>query len=116
MMTRAAPGKSAAKLSNCANDRWGRLRIETRSLCGDLYDACTKGQAERAQELQDKASHLRQIFKAEYPAPIKDAMEIMGRPVGPTHLPIRPLSEDGKKCLLEELRKLGVLEQESRGW
>jgi len=85
-------------------------------LVQNLYEACAQGQYERARELQDKASHLWQLFKVEYPAPIKAGMEIMGRPVGPTRLPIRPLTEEGKKRLREELQRLEVLEQEPYGW
>jgi 4-hydroxy-tetrahydrodipicolinate synthase len=85
-------------------------------LVQDLYGACAQGQYDRARELQDKASHLWQLFKIEYPAPIKAGMEIMGRPVGPTRLPIRPLTEEGKQRLREELQKLGILSQEPHGW
>ena len=85
-------------------------------LVNDLYNACVQGQYDRALELQDKASHLWQLFKVEYPAPIKAAMEMMGRPVGKTRLPIRYLSEEAKRRLEGELRKLGILDQEPHGW
>jgi 4-hydroxy-tetrahydrodipicolinate synthase len=86
------------------------------NLVKDLYNACDQGQHERALELQDKASQLWQLFKVGYPAPIKAAMEIMGRPVGKTRLPIRPVSEEGKRRLLEELQALGIIDQEPHGW
>jgi len=85
-------------------------------LVKDLYNACEAGQYDRARELQDKASHLWQLFKVGYPAPIKAAMEMMGRPVGETRLPIRPLSEEGKRQLRDELQRLGILDQQPHGW
>ena len=86
------------------------------NLVKNLYNACEQGQYERALELQDKASQLWQLFKVGYPAPIKAAMEIMGRPVGKTRLPIRPVSEEGKRRLREELQALGIIDQEPHGW
>ena len=85
-------------------------------LVNDLYIACEQGQFDRARELQDKASYLWQLFKVQYPAPIKAAMEMMGRPVGKTRLPIRFLSEEAKRRLQDELKKLGILDQEPHGW
>lgn len=86
------------------------------NLVRDLYSACREGQYDRALGLQDKASHLWQLFKVGYPAPIKAAMEIMGRPVGNTRLPILPLSEEGKRRLQSELQALGITDQEPCGW
>ncbi len=86
------------------------------NLVRDLYQACAARDYDRALNLQDKASHLLQLFKVEYPAPIKTAMEIMGRPVGKTRLPIRWLSEEGKRQLRNELEALGILDQEPHGW
>ncbi len=85
-------------------------------LVNELFRTCAKGQYDQAIPLQDKASHIWQIFKVEYPAPIKAAMEIMGRPVGPTRLPIRPYTAEQKKGLRQELEKLGILEREPHGW
>jgi dihydrodipicolinate synthase/N-acetylneuraminate lyase len=85
-------------------------------LVRELYQTCAQGRYDQARKLQDQASHIWQIFKVEYPAPIKAAMEIMGRPVGPTRLPIRPFNQEQKKRLREELEKLGILEQEPHGW
>lgn len=82
----------------------------------DLYKACAEGRYTEARPLQDKASHLWQLFKVEYPSGIKAAMEMMGRPVGKTRLPIRSLSEEAKRQLRKELESLGVFNQEPRGW
>jgi 4-hydroxy-tetrahydrodipicolinate synthase len=85
-------------------------------LVQNLYNLCAKGQYDEARPLQDKASYLWQLFKVEYPAPIKAAMEMLGRPIGKTRLPIRSLSEEGKRQLRKELEKLGVFDQEPHGW
>ena len=67
--------------------------------------------------LQDKASHYWQIFKPEYPSPIKAAMEMMGRPVGVVRGPMRPLTDAQKKKLRKELEILGAFDgSEPIGW
>jgi 4-hydroxy-tetrahydrodipicolinate synthase len=71
----------------------------------------------QAAPLQDKASHLWQLFKPEYPAPIKAAMEMMGRPVRPVRGPMRSLTDDQKRKLRSELTALGVFDgSEPFGW
>lgn len=85
-------------------------------LINRLYQACIDGRWDEARALQDQASHLWQLFKVEYPAPIKAAMEMMGRPVGQTRLPIRPLDEAGKRRLRAELEGMGIFETEPHGW
>ncbi|MEI7670993.1 MAG: dihydrodipicolinate synthase family protein [Deltaproteobacteria bacterium] len=86
------------------------------NLVRDLYKACKEGRYDEARNLQDKASYLWQLFKVGYPAPIKAAMEIMGRPVGETRLPILPVSKEGKRQLLVNLQELGIIDQEPHGW
>ena len=86
------------------------------NLVRDLYQACVAGDYGRARQMQDKASHLLHLFTSGYPAPIKAAMEIMGRPVGRTRMPIRWLSDEEKRRLRTELEGLGILDQEPHGW
>jgi 4-hydroxy-tetrahydrodipicolinate synthase len=82
-----------------------------------LYDLCAEGKFKEALPLQDKASHFWQIFKPEYPAPIKVAMEMMGRPVGPVRGPMRNLTDEQKAKLRKELEALGVFDgSEPIGW
>jgi dihydrodipicolinate synthase/N-acetylneuraminate lyase len=58
-----------------------------------------------------------QIFKPEYPSPTKAAMEMMGRPVGVVHGPMRPLTDTQKKTLRTELEVLGAFDgREPKGW
>ncbi len=86
------------------------------NLVENLYFACAKEQYVEARKLQEAACALWQIWKVEYPAPIKAAMEIMGRPVGKTRLPIRPMTEEGKRRLRAQLEQFGILDQEPHGW
>jgi len=82
-----------------------------------LYELCACGRFCDALSLQDKASHLWQLFKPEYPAPIKAAMEMMGRPVGPVRGPMRSLTDAQKRKLREELEALSIFDgSEPFGW
>ena len=86
-------------------------------LMQQLYDLCAAGKYAEALPLQDKASHYWQIFKPEYPSPIKAAMEMMGRPVGPVRGPMRNLTDAQKKTLRAELEPLGAFNgNEPTGW
>jgi 4-hydroxy-tetrahydrodipicolinate synthase len=81
-----------------------------------LYDLTVQGSLTEALKLQDKVSALWQLGKGGYPAPIKTMMEIMGRPVGETRLPLIPTSPEKKAFLEKELDKLGILQSEPHGW
>lgn len=85
-------------------------------LVRDLYEACDKEEYARARPLQYKVEQLLKILMVNYPATIKYAMELMGRPVGQTRKPILPLTDEAKVRAREGLRKLGILEQEPHGW
>ncbi len=87
------------------------------NLMQKLYDLCAAGRYAEALPLQDKASQYWQIFKPEYPSPIKAAMEMMGRPVGGVRGPMRNLTDAQKKTLRAELEKLGAFNgSEPTGW
>jgi len=82
-----------------------------------LYDLCAAGKFFDAAPLQDKASHLWQLFKPEYPSAIKAAMAMMGRPVGPVRGPMRNLDAGQKQKLRKELESIGVFDSsEPTGW
>ncbi len=81
-----------------------------------LFEAVAKGDFEKARQMQDTMSYLWQLGKVDYPAPIKSMMEIMGRPVGQTRLPIRPTADEKRRFLESELKRLGFLESEPHGW
>ncbi len=82
-----------------------------------LYKACAAmDDVEKARSLQYKVRLLLSLLMQNYPATIKYAMELMGRPVGETRKPILPISSEAKGHVKEMLKSLGVLEAEPRGW
>ncbi len=81
-----------------------------------VYDACAAKEFERARPLQYKLSRLYYLIRVNYPAGIKAAMEIMGRPVGKTRKPISPLDADAMKRMRTEMEKIGMLAEEPHGW
>src|SRR5574337_52763 len=62
----------------------------------DLYRACAAVDLPRARVLQYRVARLLSLLMKNYPATIKYAMELMGRPVGQTRKPILPLTSDEK--------------------
>jgi 4-hydroxy-tetrahydrodipicolinate synthase len=81
-----------------------------------VYDACAAGDYARARPLQHRLSHLYTIISVGYPATIKAALTILGRPCGHTRKPIQPLDADALKRLERELEALGMLRDEPHGW
>lgn len=85
-------------------------------LVQELYRTCAEADIDRARELQYKVRRLLKFAMHKYPASIKYAMELMGRPVGPTRKPIPPLTGEERMQVKTELEALGVLDSEPRGW
>ena len=81
-----------------------------------VYDACAANDYQRARPLQHKLSRLYHLIKVNYPAGIKAAMEIMGRPAGGTRKPIPSLDADAVKRMRAEMEKIGTLAEEVHGW
>jgi len=81
-----------------------------------LYDACAAGALEEALQLQHEFSHLYKFLQVPYPATIKAAMGLMGRPVGGTRRPLQNLSAEAVETLAERLREFAILEHEPQGW
>lgn len=81
-----------------------------------LFEACASGDYERARPLQYKMGVLLELLQTNYPATVKYAMALMGRPVGETRKPIPPLDAAARAHAERTLAALGVLEDEPRGW
>jgi len=81
-----------------------------------LYDACAAGDFKKALPLQRRASHLYGIISVGYPATIKAAMALMGRPCGNTRKPVQPLDAEAIRRLETQLGELGILQDEPHGW
>jgi 4-hydroxy-tetrahydrodipicolinate synthase len=81
-----------------------------------LYDACSARNLDEARELQYEFSRLYQVIQAGYPAAIKAAMGLMGRPVGGTRRPLPSLTAEETARLAARLDEMPFLEREPRGW
>ncbi|NUT49418.1 MAG: dihydrodipicolinate synthase family protein [Saccharothrix sp.] len=81
-----------------------------------LWEATVGGDHERARVLQARAARLLSLLVPGYPAGLKAAAEIMGRPCGPTRQPIPELTAGEKEALAAALAAAGVLEGEPYGW
>lgn len=85
-------------------------------LTAELYQACARADLPQARELQFKVRQLLKVVMHNYPATIKYAMELMGRPVGLTRKPILPPTAEEKAWVKKELTALGVFDREPTGW
>jgi len=86
------------------------------NLCRDLFDACVAGDWVRARELQYRVSRLWALFRDQYPSSLKGGMVVMGRPVGPTRLPLPTAGAERQATIRTELERLGILDTEPHGW
>lgn len=81
-----------------------------------LYDATTSLEIDDARSAQFTASKLWSLLQVGYPAAIKSAMKLMGRPVGQPRMPVRALTAQEEKQLKAELDLLGISSTEPTGW
>ena len=82
-----------------------------------LYQACRDGDIARARPLQYRASALWHLLRETgYPAAVKAAMAIFGRPAGGVRLPLLPLDPAAVERLSQGLAELGLLDSEPHGW
>lgn len=102
------PVGGSGSFSNCAE--------VAPKLILSLFDACMKGDYETARPLQYKVGILLKLLQTNYPATVKYAMELLGRPVGGTRKPVLPLKEELMAHTRETLESLGIMDSEPRGW
>jgi dihydrodipicolinate synthase/N-acetylneuraminate lyase len=82
-----------------------------------LHAACHDGDIARARPLQHRASALWHLLRETgYPASVKAAMAIFGRPAGSVRLPLLPLDPAAASRLSQGLAELGLLDSEPHGW
>jgi 4-hydroxy-tetrahydrodipicolinate synthase len=86
------------------------------NLCTQLFDACMKGESEKARQLQFKLAQLWDLFRDQYPSSLKGGMVIMGRPVGPTRAPLPTATPERQAFIAQQLEELGILDTEPHGW
>jgi 4-hydroxy-tetrahydrodipicolinate synthase len=86
-------------------------------LVTSLYEACSSGASDRARPLQYQASALWHLLRdTGYPASVKAAMAIFGRPAGGVRLPLLDLDDEATERLRRGLAGLGLLDSEPHGW
>jgi 4-hydroxy-tetrahydrodipicolinate synthase len=77
-----------------------------------IYDAFQAGNFDRARELQRKLAPVRMAFGlGTFPVVVKEAMGMIGLPVGPARAPVGPMSEGARAQLHEALEQAGLLDQ-----
>lgn len=75
----------------------------------ELHQAVARGDIARAQDIQLRLLPLDEVCYSEgHPAPLKRALELVGRPAGPTRPPIYPVSLQTEARLREVLKGLGL--------
>lgn len=85
-------------------------------LVNHLGDAIRSNRWSEAADLQLRASALLNLLLEAYPASVKAAMEIMGRAVGPTRLPVQSFGLEPTRKLESDMAVLEILSSEPHGW
>lgn len=82
-----------------------------------LYEACRDGDLDAARPLQYQASALWHLLRETgYPASVKAAMALFGRPAGGVRLPLLDLDPAATERLRQGLTELGLFDSEPHGW
>jgi 4-hydroxy-tetrahydrodipicolinate synthase len=81
-----------------------------------LYEMCAAKQFAVARSVQFQTLELWQLLKEDYPASIKAAMALWGRPVGSVRGPLLPLSSAATAQLHAALQALPAMREEPVGW
>ncbi|MBS3810963.1 MAG: 4-hydroxy-tetrahydrodipicolinate synthase [Halanaerobiales bacterium] len=76
----------------------------------EMYNLIQMGDIKKARTVNDSLINLYSLMEEEpCPGPVKAALNKMGWPAGPSRLPIVPASEEMKKKIEVELKKLGKI-------
>jgi 4-hydroxy-tetrahydrodipicolinate synthase len=79
-------------------------------LVSEIYAAFTAGDYERSQRAQSHIAALRRALSlGTFPAVLKEAMVMLGMPMGPARAPVTSLSKDAVHKLRQVLESMGVL-------
>jgi 4-hydroxy-tetrahydrodipicolinate synthase len=75
-----------------------------------IYDSIKKGDYEAARKAQNDLFKFRRLYTlGSFPAVVKEALNMMGIPVGLPKKPIAPLTEENREKLRVVLKELGAL-------
>jgi 4-hydroxy-tetrahydrodipicolinate synthase len=100
----------ATLLSGSRGGIWASPNLTPR-LALDLYDACMKGDLERALALHERMVHLVAVWLiANHPGPLKEAMAMIGRPVGCARRPLVKMTDAQRATLAEAFKAYGPIE------
>ena len=86
----------------------------TANVCPELvvsiYEAYTSGDRAGSLAAQDRLAPLRAAFAlGTFPAVVKEAVAMLGRPAGPCRRPVGPLSDDAREKLRSTLASMGLV-------
>ena len=97
---------AAGAIASCANVA-PRVAV-------DIYDHHMAGRAKEALEAQFKLSSLRIATNmGSFPVVIKEALEMIGIPVGTCMPPIQPLSDAQRRHLFDVLTNMGLIQEKT---
>ncbi|MCR5469266.1 MAG: 4-hydroxy-tetrahydrodipicolinate synthase [Lachnospiraceae bacterium] len=106
-------GEDAIVLPTLAIGGKGVISVWSNIAPKDVHDMCQAffdGDIETARKIQMKGITLVDaLFSEVSPAPIKEAMNMMGMEVGPLRLPLVSVKESTKALLKAEMEKYGLL-------
>jgi 4-hydroxy-tetrahydrodipicolinate synthase len=81
------------------------------ALVASIYDAFMEGDLQGSLAAQERLLPLRLAFElGAFPVVVKEAVNMLGIPVGPTRAPITPLTAEAREQLQTVLRDMGALE------
>ena len=76
----------------------------------DICETYLKGDCKKSRELQLKAIPLiHALFCEVNPIPVKAAMNLMGKEVGPLRLPLTEMEPQNQKRLMQAMQEYGIL-------
>jgi len=76
----------------------------------NLYNAVKRGDLQAARAFQFQLAPLRNAFSlGSFPVVLKEALNLIGIPVGTTRLPIQALTEEKRKALKKILEEMGLI-------
>lgn len=106
-------GEDALTFTNLCLGGHGAISAVANIIPQEMVDLCrlvSQGKLAEARELHFKILDLvRVLFIETNPAPVKEAMAMMGLPAGPLRLPLTPLSQANRNRLQAALKNLGKI-------
>jgi 4-hydroxy-tetrahydrodipicolinate synthase len=82
-------------------------------LCVELFQSVQKGDIVKAKDLYFKILPVAQAIGSpeNFPAPVKEAVKLLGRPAGPCRSPILPVSAQEREAMQNALQAAGLMRE-----